>query len=65
MKMLFLLIYRSKSSGVMVPPVCVDINMDGTMDLLMLAYDGTCTLYDGQSLAVMWTVSFTGMQSYR
>jgi hypothetical protein len=48
-----------------VPPVCVDVNKDGMRDLLMLAFDGNCTLYDGQTLSVIWTINFNGSQSYR
>lgn len=58
-------ICRSQTAGVIVPPVCVDVNKDGMQDLLMLAFDGNCTLFDGHTLSAIWTINFSGSQSYR
>ena len=49
----------------MVPPVMVDVNKDGVLDLVLSAYDGAVVLYDGKSLESLWTADFTGMESYR
>jgi len=44
----------------------VDMNNDGVRDIAMSAYDGTMTLYDGETLDVMWTTTtFIGYESYR
>ena len=56
---------RSKTKGVMVPPVCVDMNSDGVKDILMLAFDGRITLYDGETLQERWTIVFVGYECYR
>ena len=56
---------RSSTKGVMVPPICVDMNGDGINDLLMLAYDGNLTLFDGHHLTTMWTTNLNGAESYR
>ena len=49
----------------MTPPVCIDITGDGVGDLLMSAYEGLITLYDGETLEQIWSTSFPNMESYR
>ena len=49
----------------MVPPVCVDVNKDGVKDILLNAYDGNITLYNGENLTVIWQNKFPGFESYR
>ena len=56
---------RSESRGIMVPPVCVDVNKDGVKDILLSAYDGNITLYNGENLTVLWRAKFPGFESYR
>lgn len=57
-------IYRSKTKGLMVPPVCVDMNGDSILDIVMLAFDGNLTVFDGQSLKPIWSITFDDMESY-
>ena len=49
----------------MVPPVLVDTTGDGVKDILMLAYDGITTLYNGETLEPLWTANFSGYETYR
>lgn len=56
---------RSTKAGVMVPPVCVDVNADGVQDILLLTFDGHLALYNGKTLKPSWIADFRGMQSYR
>ena len=56
---------RSAERGVMVPPVCVDTNKDGVRDIFMVAYDGTVTLFDGETMRKIWSVQFTNCKTFR
>ncbi len=49
----------------MVPPVCIDVNGDDVKDILVMTYDGSLVLYDGETLHKMWQSEFPGMESYR
>ena len=49
----------------MVPPTLVDMNNDGVRDIAMSAYDGTVRLYNGDTLDIMWTSTFSDFESYR
>ena len=49
----------------MTPPVCIDVTGDGVGDLLMSAYEGLITLYDGETLDQIWSTPFPNMESYR
>ncbi|ELT88975.1 hypothetical protein CAPTEDRAFT_188461 [Capitella teleta] len=57
-------VYRGHGKGVMVPPVCIDVNADGVGDIIMSAFDGTFTAYDGESMQQLWTKSFGKQESY-
>lgn len=61
------LLYLSSghSKGVMVPPVCIDLNNDNVGDIVMSAFDGTVTAYDGETLQQLWSNSFGKQESYR
>ncbi|KAI0211987.1 hypothetical protein LSAT2_003139 [Lamellibrachia satsuma] len=59
-----LVIYKSKIKGVMTSPTLVDMNNDGVRDIAMSAYDGTVRLYDGETLDIMWSTRFYGLESY-
>ena len=63
--MLFRHHYRSEGKGVMVPPVLIDVNKDGVKDILMSAFNGHMVLYDGETLAPIWHVTFEDRESYR
>ena len=57
--------FRGDGKGVMVPPLLIDMNGDGTRDILMTAYDGTFTMYNGETLSQLWTVQFPHYETYR
>jgi outer membrane protein assembly factor BamB len=57
-------IFRGKKKGVMVPPVIVDVNNDGTDDILVSSYDGHLILLNGEDLTTIWTAQFPDMESY-
>lgn len=60
-----LLVFRSQGKGVMVPPVLIDVNKDGVMDILMNSFNGVMVLYDGETLAPMWKLQMEERESYR
>ena len=49
----------------MVPPVLVDVDSDGHMDILVTSSSGTISLVDGDSLHLRWTHSLVGVETYR
>jgi hypothetical protein len=57
-------LFKSTSKGVMVPPVLADVNNDGTSDILVMAFDGSLVLYDGETFDVMWKKDFACHESY-
>ena len=46
--------YRSTTRGIAVPPLCADVNLDGTSDILVTTGSGTVVLYQGETLAKLW-----------
>ncbi len=56
---------RSESRGMLSPPVCVDVTNDGVKDLLLNAFDGNVTMYNGENMSVIWRARFPGYESYR
>ncbi|CAH1793762.1 unnamed protein product [Owenia fusiformis] len=57
-------IYRSSSKGIMVPPVLVDLTHDEVKDIVMSGYDGTITVFNGETLELIWRVKYAGYESY-
>ncbi len=49
----------------MAPPVCVDVTKDGVKDVLLNAFDGNITMFNGENLTVIWQAKFPGFESYR
>ena len=59
-------VYSSdQDSGVLVPPVIVDINSDGRNDLIVSVFNGHTLLFDGLSLSFAWDHYVPDTQSYR
>ncbi|KAL8586178.1 hypothetical protein ACOMHN_057740 [Nucella lapillus] len=55
-------LYRGREKGVMVSPVLIDITQDGTLDILMSAFEGVVTLFDGETLHKVWSRQLSGPQ---
>ena len=60
----FITLVQSFEKGIMVPPIVVDMNDDGTDDILVSGFDGTVTLIEGKSLKPLWTRVFVGCEYY-
>jgi hypothetical protein len=59
-------VLRGVSKGVVLPPVIVDMTLDGVDDLVVSMYDGDTIVLDGRDLTtVVWQRSFPGTESYR
>lgn len=48
----------------MVPPVLVDINKDGTVDIIIAMFNATVFAFDGETFKIIWQYSFTGSETY-
>ena len=51
-------------SGVMNPPVLVDLNKDGTVDIVMAMYSTTIVAFDGETHKRLWDFVFPESESY-
>ena len=60
-----LIVFRTVEKGIMVPPVCVEMNGDDTLDLLVTTFEGDIILFNGKTFAAIWTRSFVGYETYR
>ena len=59
-------IVRGRSKGVILPPVVVDMTLDGVGDLVVSTYDGLTRVLDGTDMStVVWDADYTGTESYR
>ena len=59
-------VVRGVNKGVVLPPVIVDMTLDGVEDLVVSMYDGGTLVMDGKDLAtVVWETSYPGTESYR
>ena len=50
--------------GVMNPPVLVDLNNDGTVDITMAMYNTTVIAFDGENYKRLWHFVFSSSESY-
>lgn len=57
-------VYKSVSKGIMVPPVLVDVNQDGTKDILMLSFDGAVVMFNGLNFEKIWERKFDCYETY-
>lgn len=58
------LIYKDDYKGVMNPPVLVDLNNDGTVDITMAMYNTTVIAFDGENYKRLWHFVFPSSESY-
>ena len=59
-------LYRSESKGVIVPPVMVDLNLDGIDDLVVSVFDGRTVALNGtDAVTKLWDVYYPNTESYR
>lgn len=58
------LIYKDNYKGVMNPPVLVDLNNDGTVDITMAMYNTTVIAFDGETYKRLWHFVFPSSESY-
>lgn len=59
-------VVRGAEKGVILPPVIVDMTLDGVDDLVVSTYDGGTMVLDGRDLAtVVWETSYPDTESYR
>jgi len=50
--------------GVMNPPILVDLNKDGTVDITMAMYNTTIIAFDGETYERLWDFVFPSSESY-
>lgn len=50
--------------GVMLPPVLVDLNKDGTVDIVMAMFNITVAAFDGETYKQLWHYDFPSSESY-
>ena len=59
-------IFRSTKKGILLPPLILDLNVDGIEDLLLTTFDGHVYAYDGMNMAtLLWKAYNPGTESYR
>lgn len=51
-------------TGYMNPPVLVDINKDGVVDVVSAAFADTIQAYDGETLKTLWSYTMVGTETY-
>ena len=49
--------------GFIAPPVLVDVNQDGTLDIVAISHASTISAIDGKSYKQLWQQSFPGRES--
>lgn len=49
----------------MTPPVLIDINDDGTEDIVMAMFNSTVIAFDGHDFHQIWNYSFPLSETYR
>lgn len=51
-------------SGVMSPPALVDLNQDGTVDIVVAMFNITVAAFDGETYKQIWHYDFPNSESY-
>ena len=54
----------SNPTGVMNPPVLVDLNKDGTVDIVISYFNSTTVAVDGENFNRIWSYSVPNSESY-
>lgn len=57
-------IFDGKSKGFVAPPVVVDVNNDGALDIVVNAVDGIIAAFDGNTYQNIWLVDIEGTEIY-
>lgn len=60
----YVTIFKSLEKGVMVPPIVLDVDVDGINDILISCFDGTLELVNGKTMKPMWRRQFSGFEFY-
>lgn len=63
-KVPFQTLITSDSRGLMSPPVLVDINHDGTEDIVISLFNSTVVALDGKTYKTLWNYTFTNSQTF-
>lgn len=59
----FITVFRSESSGFMVPAILVDLNSDGVDDIVVSSFNSTVYAFNGQNYATLWKYTFADSES--
>lgn len=59
----FITIFRSETSGFMVPAILVDLNDDGIDDIVVSSFNSTIYAFNGQTYKTLWTYTFSDSES--
>lgn len=57
-------IYKDNYKGVMNPPILVDLNKDGTVDIVMAMFNTTVAAFDGETHERLWDFFFPESETY-
>ena len=60
--MLFMLHFHV--TGVINPPVLVDLNKDGTVDMVTAFFNSTIAAIDGENFNTIWSYSVPNSETY-
>ncbi|XP_026286303.1 uncharacterized protein LOC113211963 isoform X1 [Frankliniella occidentalis] len=63
-KVPFKTLLTSDSRGVMSPPVLIDINHDGTEDIVVSLFNSTVVAVDGKTFETLWNYTFPNSQTF-
>ncbi|KAH9514343.1 hypothetical protein Btru_028810, partial [Bulinus truncatus] len=56
-------LFSGNSKGVMVPPILVDVQKDGIVDILVITVEGSVALLNGDTFTCTWTKTFTNVET--
>ncbi|KAJ8679267.1 hypothetical protein QAD02_015054 [Eretmocerus hayati] len=55
-------LYHGAGKGILLPPLLVDINSDGTEDLIVTMFNSTIAAYDGLTFQEIWNFTVPGSE---
>ncbi|KAK0055957.1 protein ITFG3-like isoform X1 [Biomphalaria pfeifferi] len=55
-------LFSGETKGLTVPPLLVDVNTDGVVDILVVTADANIALLNGKTLQVVWKKTFSDME---